>query len=396
MAAPAIFVRSSAILAAGFLVLFVGGGSRFAIGLTLKPMAEDLGWSRGTLGLAVATFLVVSASCMFFSGRLVDRFGVRAVLSLGLTVAAAGIGAMYLVATPWQAFLLYGGVFAVGNGIASITPVSVMVSRWFPGRTGLANALTTSGIGAGQLVMIATLAAVLVDIGWRSVFVWLGIANIILVPVIVAAIAKQQALSSGSSEAPGNTGATLRQAAGTKHFWLLVGVYAICGFQDFFVATHVVAFAQDRGVETLFAGNLLAFMGLTGVAGVLVAGLWSDRSGPFAATFTCFILRIAIFVLIVIDQQTPSVAVFALLYGITFWMTAPLTVIFARSAFGLAHLGAVSGLIVMVHHMCGGLGAYLGAVMFDINGNYDAAFMLMLGLSLTAAVMSWPLRRPPE
>lgn len=394
--ARTIVARSSAILAAGFLVLFVGGGSRFAIGLTLKPMAEDLGWSRGTLGLAVATFLVVSASCMFFSGRLVDRFGARTVLGLGLSVAAAGIGAMYLVTAPWQAFLLYGGVFAIGNGIASITPVSVMVSRRFPGRTGLANALTTSGIGAGQLVMIAALAAALVDIGWRSVFVWLGIANIILVPVIVAAIAKPKASTDGSSAPPKDTGATLRQAAGTKHFWLLVGVYAICGFQDFFVATHVVAFAQDRGVETLLAGNLLAFMGLTGVIGVLVAGLWSDRSGPFAATFACFILRIAIFGLIVIDQQTPSVAAFALLYGVTFWMTAPLTVIFARSAFGMVHLGAVSGLIVMVHHMCGGLGAYLGALLFDLNGNYDAAFMLMLGLSVTAAALSWPLRRPPQ
>ena len=36
--------RAELVLAAGFLVLFVGGGSRFAIGLTLKPMAEQLSW----------------------------------------------------------------------------------------------------------------------------------------------------------------------------------------------------------------------------------------------------------------------------------------------------------------------------------------------------------------
>jgi hypothetical protein len=34
------------ILAAGFVVLFVGGGARFAIGLTFKPMVDDLGWPR--------------------------------------------------------------------------------------------------------------------------------------------------------------------------------------------------------------------------------------------------------------------------------------------------------------------------------------------------------------
>jgi len=51
----------TAIFAAGFLILFVGGGARFAIGLTLKPMVTDLGWQRGELGLAVAAYLVVSA-----------------------------------------------------------------------------------------------------------------------------------------------------------------------------------------------------------------------------------------------------------------------------------------------------------------------------------------------
>ena len=392
MSSQTLTSRSLAVLAVGFLVMFVGGGSRFAIGLTLKPMVEDLGWSRGTLGLAVATFLIVSASCMYFSGRLVDRFGARFVLSAGLAIAAVGIGAMSIVQTPLQAFLLYGGVFAIGNGIASITPVGVMVSRWFPGRTGFANSLAVSGIGVGQLVMIAALAAVLLQIGWRSVFVWLGAANIVLVPLVIAALQSRKD-DSAPAAATDQAGMTLRDAARTRHFWLLIVVYAICGFQDFFVATHVVAFAQDSGIEALLAGNLLAFMGLAGVIGVLVTGLWSDRSGPFAATFACFLLRIAIFALILLNQEALSVAAFALLFGITFWMTAPITVIFARDAFGMAHLGAISGIIVMVHHMCGGLGAYIGAALFDAHGNYDAAFMLMLGLSVIAAAFAWPLRR---
>ena len=145
------------------MVLFVGGGSRFAIGLTLKPMADDLGWSRGTLGLAVALFLVVNAICLFLAGRLSDRFGPRYILGGGLVVGALGIGLMSRVSAPWQALLLYSVVFAIGNGVASITPVGVMVSRWFPVRTGLANAAAISGVGIGQLVMIAGLAVVLAE-----------------------------------------------------------------------------------------------------------------------------------------------------------------------------------------------------------------------------------------
>ena len=389
--------ESLSILVVGFLILFVGGGSRFAIGLVLRPMAEDLDWSRSTLGAAAAVFLMVSATCMFLSGRLADRVSLRTVLCGGLIASAVGIGAMSVVAEPWQALLFYGFLFAIGNGLASIAPVGVMVSRWFSSRAGLANAITTSGIGFGQLVIIGGLAILLADIGWRSAFFWLGAINLALIPLVFGFMVWGKVTAPKKSPATGQTkteiGIDLKAAMGTRQFWLLVLIYGICGFQDFFVATHVVAFAQDRGVETLLAGNLLAFMGLAGVAGVILAGVWSDHGGPWRATLFCFVLRVAIFALILFDQGTISVASFALLYGTTFWLTAPLTVIFARDAFGIAHLGAISGLIVMIHHMSGGAGAFAGAWLFDSQGNYDTAFVLMLILSVAAVLFSLALRR---
>ena len=77
------------VLAAGFFVLFIGGGARFAVGLTLKPIVDDFGWDRSDLGLAVALFQVVSAAAMFFAGRLADRSGPRLVLGGGLWSAAS-------------------------------------------------------------------------------------------------------------------------------------------------------------------------------------------------------------------------------------------------------------------------------------------------------------------
>ena len=162
--------NAALVLAAGFLLLFVSGGARFAIGLTLKPMVDEFGWGRSELGGAVGLFQIVSAVCMFVSGRLADRVSLRAVLQGGIIISAIGIGLMSLLSAPWHALLLYGVVFAIGNGAVSITSVGVMVTRAFPGRAGLANGLVMSGISIGQLVIIAVLAAVLEGIGWRSVF----------------------------------------------------------------------------------------------------------------------------------------------------------------------------------------------------------------------------------
>lgn len=383
----------AAILAIGFLVLFVGGGARFAIGLTLKPIAEDFAVGRTVLGATVAVYLVVTSAGMFLAGRLADRLSVRAVLAWGLLIGAVGMSLMCLMTAPWQLLILYGVVFAVGNGVASITPVSLMVSRAYPERAGLANGIVSSGMSAGQLVIIAAFALILAGYGWRHVFVWGGIAHLVLLPLVLLLVPSDRVPAatppSGAGQTRSDTGGmSLAAAAGTRQFWLLIGIYALCGLDDFFVATHIVAFAQDRGVDTLLAGNLLAAMGLVGLVGVIVAGAWSDRSGPMWPTLASFLLRIGAFALVMIDQSPLSIAIFALTFGFTFLMTAPLLVIFVRDAFGTANLGALTGLIVMIHHMCGGLGAWIGAAIFDASGGYGAAFAVMLASSLVASVLT--------
>jgi MFS family permease len=387
-----ITISTALALLAGFLVLFVGGGARFAIGLTLKPIVEHFGWDRSDLGLAVAVFQVVSAITMFMAGYLADRHGPRSILLAGTLISAAGIGAMGAISAPWHAVVLYGIIFAVGNGAASIIPVGVMVTRTFPDRTGLANSVVISGLSLGQLAVISALAAVLVTMSWQTVFAILGIAHLALIPLLIWAIPKTQI---GPDVSRPSTGMGVAEAARTWQFWLLIAVYAICGFDDFFVSTHVVAFAQDRGLGAFVAGNLLAAMGLAALVGVFAAGAVSDRLGPMWPTAASFVIRILAFGLLMVDQSALSVAIFSLAFGITFLVTAPLTVLFVSEHFGRRHLGSLTGLITLVHHMSGGAGAYLGSVIFDSENSYDVVFPIMLMSSLIALLLVFPLRRRP-
>src|SRR5436190_18031375 len=235
-------MRAALALAACFLVLFVGGGARFAIGLTFRPVIDEFGWARGELGLAVGAYMLVSAVATFVTGRLADRFSPRALLIAGTIVGGAGIGAMSLVAQPWHALVLYGVVFAIGNGAASLVIIGVIVMRAYPGRAGIANAVAVSGMSVGQLLLMAMLAPVMVQVGWRWVFIWIGIAHLVLLPLMLGLPGREAPAKAG--EAP-RDGLSLREAARTRPFWLLLAIYAICGLDDFLVTTHVVAFAQD-------------------------------------------------------------------------------------------------------------------------------------------------------
>ena len=390
-------------LATCFLVLLFNGGARFAIGLLLQPMAEDLDWSRSAVSLNVTLFMVLSACAMFLVGRLVDRAGAVAVLGAAVLVSAAGLASMSFVEHLWQALLLYGVVFALGSAGASITPVGVLLSRWYPQRMGMANSIAISGMGLGQTLVISLLAAQLAVLGWRGSFIALGIATLTCVlPLLwlarsVPGAAPVSTAPGGAprpAPSPGARAATLREALASRRLRVLLVIYAICGFQVFLVATHVVAFAVDEGVGRLLAGNILAFMGLAGVGGVLLTGVLNDRWGPVAPTAICFVLRTALFAVLAVSREPAVIAGAALLFGVTFWVTAPLTVVFGREIAAMRLLGTVTGLITMVHHSAGGLGALAGASIFDAYGSYDAAFVLMLVLSVIALVLSLALPPP--
>jgi MFS family permease len=396
------FDYSYIILASGFTVLFFNSGTRMAFGLVLKPMSEDLDLSRSMLSSVFTVFMLVSAVAMPIVGRLIDRYSIRVMVAAGTVLGASAIALMGQINSSWQLFVLYGLVFAVGHAASSIAPVSVLMSRWFPERRGLAVSAAISGNGIGQLVIIVLMASFLNSLGWRTSYAILGAVNAVVVlpmaltmirsrPPIGPTATMKSTLDPSSLESALPLSAVLK----SRQFLLLVVLYAACGAQDFFMATHVVAFAQDQGISQFFAGNILAFMGLFGLVGVLISGVMSDKFGASRPTLLCFLLRIGLFAYIPLFQDTPSIAVFALLYGFTFTITAPLTVVFVSNMFGTSRLGTISGLINMVHQVAGGLGAVLGAVIFDIRGSYDAAFLVMLVLAVVGTVAIIALQERP-
>ena len=391
------------VILGSLLVLgFFHGGSRFAIGLMLKPMSEDLDWSRATLSLVVTTSMLVSAVAMPLVGHLADRFSVKGVLSAGIAASAIGIVLMGRVTAQWQAFLVYGGLHGLGSAGSSVATVGVLITRWFPRRIGTANSVAMSGGALGQLIILAALASALTSLDWRDAFVLLGGATLIVVlPVILSTIRSWPPPTPGSPEVGrGGTAAVesatpLSVVLASPQLWLLLVIFAICGFQDFFMVTHVVAFADDQGVGPVLAGNLLALMGVMGMAGVLASGVLADALGARRPSAVCFVIRIAIFAPIIYFQNTTTIVAFALAYGFTFMITAPLTVLFARNIFGVARTGTVAGLIIMVHQVAGATGAYVGAAIFDAFGSYDRAFVLMLALAVIATVLSLAVRERP-
>ncbi len=230
-------------LAAGFVVMFFSGGSRFALGLMLKPMTEEMGWTRSSLAAMVTVFMIVSALVLPLTGRLADRFSLRFVMVAGGLLIAVGVSLMGQATALWHVFIAYGLIFAIGHAGTSQPVVGVMISRWFNRRRGIATSAAISGNAIGQLVIIGLLAAFLTQLGWRNSYTLLGVAALLIPgPLVLIAVRSKPPVQANGEES--RVAASQRDSMGesvwpdsirkSRHFWLLVGIFAACGFQDFF------------------------------------------------------------------------------------------------------------------------------------------------------------------
>jgi predicted MFS family arabinose efflux permease len=150
--------------------------------------------------------------------------------------------------------------------------------------------------------------------------------------------------------------------------------------------------ATDHGVPTSTAVAMLAWFGLLSLGGILLAGPASDLIGnkaPIAATFA---LRVAVFALVVRYQTTWAFWALALGFGFTFLVTAPLATTLMGRLYGFGSIGLLSGFVTTVHHMGGGLWAYLGGVVHDATGGYTGAMLMSAIASAVALVCTLLIR----
>ena len=178
----------------------------------------------------------------------------------------------------------------------------------------------------------------------------------------------------------------------TASFWYFTVAMFVCGAGDFLLTTHLVPMATDHGVATSTAVAMLAWFGLLSLGGILLAGPASDLIGDRVPIALAFGLRVALFLLVFRYQNAASFWALALGFGFTFLVTAPLTTTLMGRLYGFAHIGLLGGFITTVHHVGGGIWAYLGGAVYDATGGYAPAMAISAGASAVALVLTLLIR----
>ena len=371
-----------------------------------KPMIAQLGWNRASISLAFFLNMTIFALTLTIAGRFYDRYGPKWVIFISTVFMAAGYMCTSIIESLWEFYVYYGIVTAIGVGGASVPFVAALMSKWFEKRRGLAISLALTGVCIGQFALVPVFTAFVLHYDWRASYFLIGIIIFAVNTFLAFAVIKGDPQDMGVSpigrrvqpeiaEEKGqtNTGEQsvdlgLKDAMRTYSFWFFLIAMFICGSGDFLITAHLIPWVTDYEIPATTAGNMLAWFGLLSMGGILVAGPLSDLIGNKIPIAFCFLLRICLFLFVLKYQNQITFYIFALAFGFTFLITAPLTTTLAGRLYGFTHVGLLSGFITTIHHFGGGFWAYMGGLIFDRTGSYRLIFILSAILALIAFLCS--------
>ena len=167
---------------AAYMLAVVNRSSLSAVGI---DTAERFGADAATLSMFAVVQLAVYGGMQIPVGLLLDRYGARPIMTVGMVLMA--VGQLTLAFSPSVGVAILARTL-LGAGDAAIFPgVLRLIATWFPAQRGPLMGQLTGLVGqAGQLLSLAPLAAVLHATSWEIVFG--GIAGLcILFAVLVFA-----------------------------------------------------------------------------------------------------------------------------------------------------------------------------------------------------------------
>jgi MFS family permease len=394
-----------------FVAILGAAGFRSVPGVMMNPLHHEFGWSHGVVGLAMSVNMTLFGLTAPFAAALMDRFGVRPVLTAALLLIATGSAASVLMTASWQLVLLWGVLVGGGTGAISMGFVATVAVRWFEQRRGLVTGVLTAASATGQLIFLPIVAEVTTRHGWRWASLIVAAAALAVVPPVLLLMRNYPAdkgllpYGATTTEAPQAVPASSFRAAfdglliGARvpAFWLLAGSFAICGMTtNGLIGTHFIPAANDHGMPTTVAAGLLATVGVLDVAGTIFSGWLTDRVDPRLLLVVYYLgrgLSLLALPALLSPHAEPGTWVFIIFYGLDWVATVPPTIVLCREYFG-ARSPVVFGWVFAAHQVGAAVAAFGAGRVRDINGSYDLAFFSAAGLCVVAALLCWRVRRP--
>ncbi|MBN1292804.1 MAG: MFS transporter [Candidatus Latescibacteria bacterium] len=389
----------------GVLIVFGSLGlARFGYSLVLPAMQTSLGIKNTHAGALATANLIGYLATSVIGGALASRFGPKAVITAGLSLAGCsmiltGLAHNFYTIAVWRA------ITGIGSG-ASNVPVMGLMAAWFSTRRrGMATGIAASGSSVALIVLgplVPYILSVFGNEGWRVCWLFFGGVTLILALgsyILLRNNPSELGLKPVGSDtdtpsvAPKKKGLQWGLVYRSKPVWHLGFVYIAFGFSYIIYMTfffkHLIS---EGGYLQEAAGRLFMVMGWFSMLCGLIWGMVSDVIGRKYTLFIVYILQAIAYSLFALWATPMGFTISAIIFGLTAWSIPAIMAAACGDVLGPRLAPAALGFITLFFGIGQALGPSVAGAIADVVGSFYPAFLLAAGAALLGAIGSVTLR----
>ena len=368
-------------------------GIIFTFGFFFKAIAAEFELSRAVTSAIVATNIIIGGLTAMVAGRVIDRYGPRRViLAMGILTGASLI-LTNLVQQPWQIFLTYGLLLALGTGPVYLVPATVL-TWWFEKHRATAYGIAFSGAALAMLIGAPVTSYLLANLEWRLAYVVIGVFAGVTTVLIALFFGKAPASRTAATvPANGLPGLRLGHLARQPSFWYILIGWAANGYSMFFIFSHLVPHITDQGFSVARAVGTFSVMGFAALAGRLPAGVLADRIGRHRLGIISAVLLALAMLLLAWIAEPWAFYVFAVAFGFGYSSFSTSVGALVGDVFGAARIGTIFGILELGLGIGAAVGVLVSGAIYDISGSYFYAFLIAAGIWIIASITTALIRR---
>ena len=380
-------------LIAASVIVIISLGIRQTFGLFFFDFNVDLDISISHFGFAMGLQLLLWGVFSPLFGVITDKYGGAIAIFLGFLLYLVGVLLFYLgFNTGFYFTFTIGVLIGIGLGSTAIgIPVSVVAKHFPASNRTIATGIVTCAGSFGYFVSPLLVRYSLMETGWENTLLYfclllgLGLVVALFVSTPKIPIGVDQNNKQTATEA-------LKEAFANKSFIYLTLGFFVCGWHIALVATHIPTYMMDKGMPEWTAAMILALIGIFNMVGTITSGYLSTKYSKKKILSAIYLLRgLSIIYFIFLPPSIFNSVIFGITFGFLWLSTVPPTNGIVSHIFGTKYVGLLYGIVFVSHQIGSFLGAYLGGVFYEINGNFDYAWYVSIALSIFAGLIHLPI-----
>jgi MFS family permease len=379
-------------------------GTYNSFGVFFNSLLTEFQWSRAVTSGAFSLCTILSGLTAIPLGRITDKFGPRAVMTICSLFLGTGYILMSAINTVWQFYIVYGVIIGIGTA-GFWVPVLSTVSRWFVQRRGLMVGTVLTGSGAGTIIFPPITNWLITSYNWRISIIIVGVVTLLAGTLMSQFIRRDPyqigQLPDGSTAIlkTGNTilneGYSLKEAISTPQLWMAALIFFCCGYYGYTVLVHIIPHALFSGISSTTATGILSIIGGLSIVGGLFAGAITDKIGIRRSMAGFLIIAVAALTWLIFAVEIWQLYLFAVVMGFTYGSIGTVETISSVWLFGLKANAIILSIIDFGLTAGAALGPFIAGYIFDVSQNYRSAFILTAAVGAAGLLLSL-LIKPPE